>query len=321
MSQNLRVTIIVAVYNVEKYIKRCIDSLLSQTYYNIEILLVDDGSTDYSGQICDDYAARDGRVNVIHKPNGGVSTARQTGLDAATGDYVIHADPDDWVEPGMISQLVEKAEETSADMITCDFFFNGTYHSLLYQNEKELLKKLVDIQIICVCWNVLVRRDFIIRNNISFTPDWLSYSEDFLFMCRLLNAGAKTAHLSQAFYHYCTDNGNSLVHKKSRKQLDSSIAVISEMGGFLDSEKYDNFFIRKKHVLHYAFHGKFFNELKTLYKDTHPRIIQEGLKEKRGSWDWLLAMALSGCPYKAYIYFRFYGLLSKIKTETKKMIQ
>lgn len=312
----MKISIIVAIYNVEKYIYRCIDSLLSQSYKNFEIILVDDGSTDKSGSICDDYAVRDERVKVIHKPNGGVSTARQTGLDAATGDYVIHADPDDWVEPDMISQLAEKAKESSADMITCDFYYDGAYHSLSYQDEKELLKKIVDVQIICVCWNVLVRRDFIIRNNISFTPDWLSYSEDFLFMCRLLNAGAKTAHLSQAFYHYCTDNSNSLVHKKSRKQLDSSIAVISEMAACLDSEKYDNFFIRKKHVLHYAFHGRFFKELKTLFKDIHPRIIQEGLKEKRGSWDWLLAIALSKSPHIALSFHLWYDILSKLKKLT-----
>ena len=95
-NEQYKVSIIVAVYNVEKYISRCLDSLQVQTHKNIEVLLVDDGSKDASGIICDKYAANDLRFKVIHKENGGVSKARQTGLDAATGDYIIHADPDDY---------------------------------------------------------------------------------------------------------------------------------------------------------------------------------------------------------------------------------
>ena len=92
------VSIIVPVYKVEKYVRQCVDSLLAQTYRNIEVILVDDGSPDNCGAICDEYAAKDCRVKVIHQQNGGVSVARQTGIDHATGEYSIHADPDDWVE-------------------------------------------------------------------------------------------------------------------------------------------------------------------------------------------------------------------------------
>lgn len=312
MSQIHKVSIIVAVYNVEKYIRRCVDSLLCQTYKNIEIILVDDGSPDECGHICDEYAAKDNRVIVVHKPNGGVSTARQAGLDAATGDYIIHADPDDWADSDMISQLSERAFETSADMVTCDFYYNGTYRSQSYQNEKDLLRKLVDIQIICVCWNVLVRRNFIIQHNIKFSPEWLCYSEDFLFMTRLLAAGARSVHLPKAYYHYCIDNGNSIVHKKSVKQLKSSIAVIREMESFLNSKQYDNFYIRKKFVLHYAFHGRYFNKMKSIYPDIHNRVIEEGLKEKRGNWDWFLAIALKGKPYTAFFLYNWNRFWHKV---------
>ena len=104
------VSIIVPIYNAEKYIHECIDSLLAQTYTNIEVILVDDGSIDNCGKICDDYASKDKRVKVIHQKNGGVSVARQTGILHATGEYSIHADPDDWVEPNMIGELVAKAK-------------------------------------------------------------------------------------------------------------------------------------------------------------------------------------------------------------------
>ena len=109
-----KISIISPVYNAERYIVKCLDSILVQTFQDWELILVDDGSSDKSGVICDEYAARDSRVIVIHKENGGVGAARQTGLDAVTGEYVIHADPDDWVEPTMLhgscwNKLVKRA--------------------------------------------------------------------------------------------------------------------------------------------------------------------------------------------------------------------
>ena len=98
MNGNPKVSVIVPIYKAESYLYKCIDSLLTQTLADIEILLIDDGSPDGSGMICDEYARKDSRVKVFHKSNGGVASARQCGLDHACGEYVIHADPDDWVE-------------------------------------------------------------------------------------------------------------------------------------------------------------------------------------------------------------------------------
>lgn len=107
-----KISVIVPVYKAEKYLRKCVDSILNQTFSNFELILVDDGSPDQSGQICDEYAGKDKRINVIHKKNDGVSAARQSGLDASSGDYVIHADPDDWVEPQMLKELYAKAIDT-----------------------------------------------------------------------------------------------------------------------------------------------------------------------------------------------------------------
>ena len=93
-----KISVIIPVYNVEKYLKRCLDSVINQTYKNLEIILVDDGSTDNSGKICDEYAKNDKRIIVIHKENGGVSVARNIGLDICTGDYVNFIDSDDWID-------------------------------------------------------------------------------------------------------------------------------------------------------------------------------------------------------------------------------
>ena len=99
------ISVIVPVYRAEDYLERCVESLLSQTFPDFEILLVDDGSPDHSGAICDDYARKDDRIKVFHKLNGGVSSARQYGIDHAIGEYVIHADPDDWVECATLNIL------------------------------------------------------------------------------------------------------------------------------------------------------------------------------------------------------------------------
>lgn len=281
MNEQYKVSIIVAVYNVEHYIHRCIDSLLKQTYRNIEIILVDDGSSDNSPAICDEYAAKDNRVKVIHKPNGGVSTARQAGLDACTGDYVIHADPDDYADGQMIASLLQKAIDTNADIVTCDFYMNEKVMPQLYKNSSELLRNLIDVESICVCWNTFVKRSFISEHNVSFTPSWLCLSEDFLFICRLLVAGATAVHLPMAFYHYWVTNGESLTNKRSEKKLKSIIGVIDELGKIVNGKDYDDFYIRKKYAIQYAYHAKMFSRIRTVYPEVHSRMKANGNWETR----------------------------------------
>ena len=109
MSREKLLSVIVPVYNVENYLSRCVDSILSQSGVTLEVLLVDDGSTDASGKICDSYAARDDRVKVIHKENGGLSSARNTGLDRASGDYVTFVDSDDYLEPEAYGPMLDLA--------------------------------------------------------------------------------------------------------------------------------------------------------------------------------------------------------------------
>lgn len=118
---NSKVSIIVPVYNVEKYIHKCIQSLLDQTYKNIEIILVDDESPDRCPQICDAYAAKDPRVRTIHQKNTGVSGARKHGIEQASGARIAFADPDDWALPSMIEEMVEAAEKNAADIVICDW--------------------------------------------------------------------------------------------------------------------------------------------------------------------------------------------------------
>ena len=130
-----KISIIVPVYKAEKYLYRCVDSILAQTFSFFEVLLIDDGSPDNSGKICDEYALLDSRVRVFHKENGGVSSARQLGIDNVQGEYTIHVDPDDWIEPQMLEELYVKAVVEKADMVICDFIFDYPDRQV-YVNQK-----------------------------------------------------------------------------------------------------------------------------------------------------------------------------------------
>ena len=113
-----KVSIIVPVYNVEKYLDECVKSILAQTYSNIEIVLVDDGSKDTSGSMCDEYKKQDNRIVVVHKENGGLSSARNAGMENASGDYYIFVDSDDTISPDMVEEMVKKAKEHDAKIVS-----------------------------------------------------------------------------------------------------------------------------------------------------------------------------------------------------------
>ena len=204
--KDIKVSVIVPVYNAEATLKKCVDSLLSQTFPYFEVLLVDDGSKDSSGAICDEYARQDSRVKVFHKANGGVSSARQYGIDHAQGEYTIHADPDDWVESEMLAELYLKAKETDADMVICDFYEN-TYKGqrLISQKPSSLhhdvvLKELFG-RLMGATWNKLIRRACYEKYHVHF-PQELSFCEDQYACAALAKHNIKIAYLPKAFYHY-----------------------------------------------------------------------------------------------------------------------
>ena len=213
-----KISVIVPVYKAEAYLHRCVDSLLAQTFQDFEILLIDDGSPDRSGEICDEYARKDKRVRVFHKENGGVSPARQCGMDNAVGEYTIHADPDDWVEPTMLEELYKKAKEENADMVICDFYEEREGKTIYVRQQPSSLNHET---VLCElfqhlhgsCWNKLVRRTCYNKCGVTF-PLELSYCEDLYVNSCLLSHNIKIAYLPKAFYHYdkCI-NLDSLVNR------------------------------------------------------------------------------------------------------------
>ena len=227
-----KISVIVPVYKAEAYLHRCVDSLLAQTFQDFEVLLVDDGSPDRSGAICDEYARRDSRVRVFHKENGGVSSARQCGLDNAHGDYTIHADPDDWVEPDMLEALYAKATAEDADMVICDFYVeqNGTQTYCRQEpsalDHETVLRELFQ-QLHGSCCNKLVKRACYNAFGVRF-PQGIDIWEDRFVNACLLIHNIRVAYLNQAFYHYVIGkNANSIVHRRKSKEVEEQIKFIT----------------------------------------------------------------------------------------------
>lgn len=208
-----KVSVIVPVYKVERWLERCGRSLFGQTMEEAEFIFVDDRSPDGSIEVLErvlaDYPRRREQVKVIrHSENQGVSVSRQDGLDAATGEYVIHSDPDDWVEPEMLERLYEKAKADDADMVICDFYQVNPKTGrkrLFVQKPDSFDAELVQRQLFrnlhgCV-WNKLVRLEVIRKANVKF-PAGYAFCEDLTFNTELLNQPLKIVYLPEAFYNY-----------------------------------------------------------------------------------------------------------------------
>ena len=316
---NPKISVIVPVYKAEHYLARCVDTLLAQTFDDFEVILVDDGSPDNSGAICDEYALKDKRVRVIHQPNAGVSMARQKGLDNARGEYVIHADPDDWVEPDMLKELYAKAKEEDADMVICDFY--GHYGGKVVY-ERQQPSSLDHNTVLCdmfkhlfgSCWNKLVRRVCFLKFDIHFS-EGVSFCEDLLINSTLLQHNIKVAYLPNAFYHYdCSINSNSLVRKTTYAafEKDKRLILLFEkaLSGSVVVEK------AKSHMSYLlllrAFEGHFFSSRE------YRRRCRSYIQYSFDTHDFLMGSLLFfSCLGFYHLMFLLWNLLRKIKLLVK----
>lgn len=220
---NSLVTFILPVYNAENTLKRCLDSILKQTYCDYEIIIVDDGSVDDSGKICDSYSLNDNRFRVVHKENAGVASARQLGVSLASGEYVIHIDSDDWIESNMLSDMMN--EISDADILVSDYYYN-TKHGQTYVRQvdcttsEELLEKIIKGEVFGSLWHKLIRRN--LYQNIEFNTD-LTFCEDQLLLFKILTTyQCKVINLHKAYYHYECNEG-SITQRTDRDYFDNKI--------------------------------------------------------------------------------------------------
>lgn len=237
------VSVIVPIYKAEKWLHRCVDSILAQTMEDFELLLIDDGSPDKSGEICDEYAEKDSRVRVFHKENGGVSSARALGVREANGEYSIHVDSDDYIAVNMLEEMVEKVQELDCDVLMCDYYekredviiYNKQQPKSL--NSKEILKEMLVCDIDGYLWNKLVRHRLYEVFGLRFYEN-INVREDLLIWVQLFCKNTKVAYLDKAYYYYViSDNENSLTSKYTKKHYEWYSNFICRLKEFLSADK------------------------------------------------------------------------------------
>lgn len=272
------ISIIVPIYNVDKYLEQCVDSILLQTYKNIEIILVDDGSSDKSSSICDSYKAKDSRIIVIHKKNGGLVSARKAGLEIATGDYVLNIDGDDWIETTMCEELLDRAIETDADVVDSGYIEIKDDSSMLlypYENNiyelsnsvisNELMEIWLNDQLNAIIhntiWTKLFKKDVFV-GIYSKVLNYQSYGEDMLMLIEMLNEITSFVTVDKCYYYYRVVNA-SLSHNKSIQkfinynELDSVIyKKILDLYPNINKEILNYWYVNRKKGIVYSYENE-----------------------------------------------------------------
>ena len=222
------ISVIVPVYRVKEYLERCVKSILSQTYKNLEVILVDDGSPDQCPAICDACAEKDARVKVIHQENKGLSGARNAGIDAASGEYLAFVDSDDYVSPHFIEELYQLLQDTGCAIGQCRFSYvkgdglveEGDSAFCIYRGE-SLMEQLYGPEEKATCfvvaWNKLYRAELFKETGIRYPEGRIH--EDEATTYRLFHEAKKLAFLDRALYGYYTENGGSITSVFSAKRL------------------------------------------------------------------------------------------------------
>jgi len=211
-----KISIIIPVYNVKDYIRKCLDSVVNQTYKNIEILLINDGSTDNSGKICDEYALKDSRVKVFHKNNGGVSSAKNTGLKHITGKYIGFVDSDDWIEPNMYEVLYKAIKDKNVSVSVINYSKDTDAESIPMINKERIQSSVLTPENMIVyafkrdyymgfcayLWNKLFSSEIIINNGLLF-DEHINYGEDVLFYTNaVMSKNCLGVYTEEPLYHY-----------------------------------------------------------------------------------------------------------------------
>lgn len=280
------VSIIVPVYKVEKYIDTCIRSLVQQTYKKIEILLIDDGSPDCCGDICDSWAIIDDRIKVIHKSNGGLSDARNAGLDMAKGEYILFVDSDDYIDENLVEICVRSLFHYNADFVAMgivpfqnesDIICDAVVQNSVYYDGYEVLRNGIMNHLFTVCaWNKLYKKD--VWNNLRFPPRMLH--EDYYIFSDVLKKCNRVVCLDKPLYFY-RQNPESIMHNRSiRNHYDLAKAKLHTMENMIEWPE-----------LYYYAKKIYLEELMDIYfeeiRENKKNILQEFRKQFGVSWKYM----------------------------------
>lgn len=282
-------SVVVPVYNVENYLERCLESIINQTYKDLEIILVNDGSTDSSQKICEKYVEKDFRVKLINKKNGGLSSARNLGLEISKGDYIAFIDSDDYIDFEMYEKMMRKLLEKNADLVMCDVKVEFPTHNKIIETSDFLdvdiqLEKKHILKIYPTAWNKIYKKEIFIKNKIRF-PEGLYY-EDAEVNFKILTLINKITRVPNAYYHYVQRAGSITKSNSRFKMLDIYI-IFENIKKFLIEEKkyevykkiYDYVYTRSTMVvLLYAFNFKDNKEKKKYIEFGYKKFQESNIK-------------------------------------------
>ena len=283
----MMLSLIIPIYNASSYLAFSLESLLSQPFQDFELILVDDGSTDASPSICDEYAAKDERIRVLHEPHSGVAHSRQVGLEAAKGMYILYVDADDQVDPCMIADMYQVAVDQEADMVLCDYR-ELTYDGEVYRKQEPtslsgeaILEDILSGKLYGALWNKMMRREWLLQTKASF-PQGLTMREDLIFLSQCLPYASKIAYIHKAYYGYERRNASALtshyvneslayyqqeclwvdlilenqfLQASTRQRLQTyllELAYITLKSGLFDKPKWDAAFLKHPEILSYG---------------------------------------------------------------------
>ncbi|CAK7071651.1 MAG: hypothetical protein BACD_03382 [Bacteroides rodentium] len=324
--QTIQISVIIPIFNADKYISYCIESILRQTFKAFQILLIDDGSTDHSLDICNNYANKDNRLKIFHKENEGVSVARQYGLDRVDTPYFIFCDSDDYVEPDYLEKLYNAITTNSADMAICKYKEEYNTHTacpeLPETDINGLIHNFLNDKVWGITWNKLYRTDIIKQHKISFIPG-LQMWEDLAFTIDYLLHIQKVVFVQKPLYHYVMYNTNSITrHENFKKKNDRIIAIrhIEQSMISANQEKvFHNSLIEDKyHIISVTYEG-YGKERRKYFLNAFPEIFDDPYFKKHHFIIHILVKThLIRLLYLKYIYGKSIKFL---KNNIKKLIR
>ncbi|GKU77024.1 glycosyltransferase [Paenibacillus sp. L3-i20] len=286
-------SIVIPVYNVENYIQECLESVLKQTYEKLEIILVNDGSTDKSPIICDEYSKIDSRVKVIHKENGGLSSARNSGFNETSGEYIVFVDSDDWLHIDFIKHINDTINDAEVDVIVNnvvsydegnDVSKEQNYNlpiGKVYSGVEAFKHLYSQNEFWGAAWQFVVRREYLIKNNIVFTNG--IYHEDERYSPELLLLTTKVGFCSQALYMYRLGRQGSIINNFNIKKEFDKIFIISDLMKLSNSTELSGI---RSHLLQSRCTQLYVGLIKTSYKylklnNIQSKELADQLKELR----------------------------------------